>query len=60
MSKMSELHADAQSIGELSEAIVRKINPEGFAEFQLRQALSDAVKELGKDKVRQIYLEAAE
>lgn len=60
MGKMSELHADAVRLGPVVERIVRDINPEGFIEYQLRQSISDAIKELGKEKVREIFKEAAE
>ena len=60
MRKVAEMHTEAERIGVLAERVVSRINPEGFIEFQLRQTVSDAIKELGKDKVRQILKEAAE
>jgi len=60
MGKVAEFASEARSIGEIAESLIRPLNPEGFIEFQLRQCVSDAIKELGKDKVREIFQEAAE
>lgn len=60
MGKVAELHTEAQRIGSIADKIVQRLNPEGFMEFQLRQTVTDAIKELGKDKVMDIVREAAE
>ncbi|NTE87247.1 hypothetical protein [Agrobacterium rubi] len=60
MGKVAELHTEAQRLGSITDKIVQRLNPEGFIEFQLRQTVTDAIKELGKDKVMDIVREAAE
>lgn len=60
MGKLAELHTEAQRLGSITDKIVQRLNPEGFMEFQLRQTVTDAIKELGKDKVMDIVREAAE
>ena len=60
MGKVVEHTASPPSIGSLTERIVKRLNPEGYIEFQLRQTVSDAIRELGKDKVREILKDAAE
>lgn len=39
--------------------IVERINPEAYAEFQLRQAIADAIKAVGKERTNQIFREEA-
>ena len=60
MGKIAEIASEAEQIGAITDRILRRANPEGFIEFQLRQTVSDAIKELGKEKVREILKEAAE
>lgn len=60
MGKVAEFASEARSIGEIAESLIRPLNPEGFIEFQLRQCVSEAVKELGRDKAWEIIREAAE
>lgn len=60
MGKVAELHTEATRLGALTDKIVQRLNPEGFIEFQLRQTVNDAIKELGRDKVMEIVKEAAE
>lgn len=60
MGKVAEFDADRMKIGSIVERIVKPLNPEGFIEFQLRQTVTDAIKEIGRDRAMQIIKEAAE
>ncbi len=60
MGKVAEIHAEAERLGSLTDKLLRNINPEGFIEYQLRQAFTDAIREIGKDRALQIIKEAAE
>jgi hypothetical protein len=60
MGKVAEIHAEAQQLGKLTDRIVRRLNPEGFIEFQLRQVVADAIEAIGKERAMQIIKEAAE
>lgn len=60
MGKVSELAMEAERLGSITDRIVRKANPEGFIEFHLRQAVTDAIREIGKDRAMQVIKEAAE
>lgn len=46
-------------VGVPASAVVERINPEAYAEFQLRQAVSDAVKAIGKERTLKIIHEEA-
>lgn len=60
MGKVAEHKVEAERLGSITDRILRRANPEGFIEFQLRQAVTDAVKDLGRDRAMQIIKEAAE
>ncbi len=60
MGKVAEQKVEAERLGSITDSILRRHNPEGFIEFQLRQTVSDAIKELGKERVMQVVQEAAE
>lgn len=60
MGKVAELHSEAELLGSITDRLVHRLNPEGFIEFQLRQTVNDAIKELGREKVMEIIKEAAE
>ncbi len=60
MGKVKELVPAPPSIGSLAERIIKRMNPEGYIEFQLRQAVTDAVREVGKERMLEIVREAAE
>jgi hypothetical protein len=60
MGKVAEHKVEAERIGSITDRIVQRLNPAGYIEFQLRQAVSDAVRDLGKERAMQIILEAAE
>ena len=46
-------------VGIPASAVVERINPEAYAEFQLRQALADAIKAIGKERTLKIIHEEA-
>jgi hypothetical protein len=58
--KVAEFDADRLRIGSIVERIVKPLNPEGFIEFQLRQTVTDAIKEIGRERAMEIIREAAE
>lgn len=60
MGKIAEHKHEAERLGSITDRILRKANPEGFIEFQLRQTVTDAIREIGKDRALQIIKEAAE
>jgi len=60
MGKVSEHVMEAERLGSITDRILRRANPEGFIEYQLRQAVTDAIKEIGKEKAMEIILEAAQ
>lgn len=60
MGKIAEHHAEAERLGSITDRILRRTNPEGFIEYQLRQAVTDAIKEIGKERAMEIISEAAQ
>lgn len=60
MAKVVEHKIEAERLGSITDRLLRGMNPEGFIEFQLRQVVTDAVKELGKERAMQVIKEAAE
>lgn len=58
MGKVSEFATEAERLGSVLNRVFRP--DEGFIEFQLRQAMSDAIKQVGKERAMQIVREAAE
>lgn len=60
MGKVAEHKVEAERLGAITDRLLQKMNPEGFIEFQLRQAVTDAIHQIGKDRAMKIILEAAE
>lgn len=53
------LEPGVSSLGDNYRAIVERINPEGYAEHQLRQAIHDALQLIGKQRTAAIFEEEA-
>ncbi|MGV2099009.1 hypothetical protein [Rhizobium sp. 21-4511-3d] len=60
MTRIAELHSEAERLGSITDRLVKRMNPEGYIEYQLRQAVSDAIKEIGRERAMEIIREAAE
>lgn len=60
MGKLIEHKVEAERLGSITDRILRRANPEGFIEYQLRQAVTDAIREIGKERALEIISEAAQ
>lgn len=58
MGKVIEQKTEAERLGSIVNRLVRP--DEGYVEFQLRQAMADAISRVGKERAMQIAQEAAE
>lgn len=53
------LEPGVSSLGSLARTIVERVNPEAYAEYQLRQAIHDALQLIGKQRTAAIFEEEA-
>jgi len=57
MGKVKEHIGEFEAIGAVFDRIVRDTDPDGYIEWHLRQAIADAMRRIGRDKVIEVINE---
>ncbi len=54
MKREVDTEVTAEHLGDVAERLVQRINPQAYAEYQLREAIAEALRRIGRENTQEI------